>query len=189
MIMVSVRLWSALEGYQEHLAAVLDRLVKKGYQILFVPMAWPDDISESQKVMSLMEEKSFLADRRLHARELLALVSSCQMVVGMRLHALIFAASQGVLFAGISYDPKVEAFLKVYGQAPLPSESGAMLKEIEKLLDNQSAREMVKLKSKELEKRSRENARLALSLVERKRGGGAPGSGSPLKERRDPYES
>ena len=34
----------------------------------------------------------------------------------MRLHALIFAAGQGIPLAGIVYDPKVSAFLRYIGQ-------------------------------------------------------------------------
>jgi len=36
--------------------------------------------------------------------------------VGMRLHALIFAAGQGIPLAGVVYDPKVSAFLRYIGQ-------------------------------------------------------------------------
>lgn len=34
----------------------------------------------------------------------------------MRLHALIFAAGQGIPLAGVVYDPKVSAFLRYIGQ-------------------------------------------------------------------------
>ena len=44
------------------------------------------------------------------------LISRMEAVVSMRLHALIFAASQSVPVVGISYDPKVRAFLDYVGQ-------------------------------------------------------------------------
>jgi polysaccharide pyruvyl transferase WcaK-like protein len=37
-------------------------------------------------------------------------------VVSMRLHGLIFASSRGIPLVGISYDPKVTAFLDYIGQ-------------------------------------------------------------------------
>lgn len=45
-------------------------------------------------------------------RDTVALFGQMDLVVGMRLHALIFAALQGVPLVGISYDPKVEGFLR-----------------------------------------------------------------------------
>ena len=39
-----------------------------------------------------------------------------EVVVSMRLHALIFAAGQGIPLAGVVYDPKVSAFLRYIGQ-------------------------------------------------------------------------
>ena len=46
----------------------------------------------------------------------LGVISRMAAVVSMRLHGLIFAAGQGVPLVGVSYDPKVEAFLDYIGQ-------------------------------------------------------------------------
>lgn len=43
-------------------------------------------------------------------------LSRMEVVVSMRLHALIFAAGQGIPLAGVVYDPKVSAFLRYIGQ-------------------------------------------------------------------------
>ena len=44
------------------------------------------------------------------------LLARMEVVVSMRLHALIFAAGQGIPLVGLVYDPKVSAFLKYIGQ-------------------------------------------------------------------------
>ncbi len=49
-------------------------------------------------------------------RRLLGSVAASEMVIGMRLHALIFAAAAGVSAVGLSYDPKVTAFMHQLGQ-------------------------------------------------------------------------
>ena len=43
-------------------------------------------------------------------------LSRMELVVSMRLHALIFAAGQGIPLAGVVYDPKVSSFLRYVGQ-------------------------------------------------------------------------
>ena len=47
---------------------------------------------------------------------LLSSVAGCDMMVGMRLHALILAAAAGVPSVALAYDPKVTAFMASCGQ-------------------------------------------------------------------------
>ena len=48
---------------------------------------------------------------------LLSIIAGCDMMVGMRLHALILAAAAGVPSVALSYDPKVSAFMQSCGQS------------------------------------------------------------------------
>ena len=50
------------------------------------------------------------------AGTIIGALSRMELVVSMRLHALIFAAGQGIPLAGVVYDPKVSAFLRYIGQ-------------------------------------------------------------------------
>ncbi len=47
---------------------------------------------------------------------LLSIIAECDMMVGMRLHALILAAAAGVPSVALAYDPKVAAFMQASGQ-------------------------------------------------------------------------
>lgn len=58
----------------------------------------------------------YFVDDAAGAGALIGVLSRMDVVVSMRLHALIFAAGQGVPLAGVVYDPKVSSFLRYIGQ-------------------------------------------------------------------------
>lgn len=47
--------------------------------------------------------------------QLCGVIANAELVVGMRLHALVFACSQDTRMVGISYDPKVSGFMNYLG--------------------------------------------------------------------------
>ena len=55
-------------------------------------------------------------DKRGRRPLTIGVLARMRAVVSMRLHGLIFSASQGVPLVGVSYDPKVRAFLHYIGQ-------------------------------------------------------------------------
>lgn len=57
----------------------------------------------------------------LSPREMMAVVGALDLVVGMRLHSLVYAVACGVPPIGVSYDPKVEGLLKSVGVGRLLS--------------------------------------------------------------------
>jgi polysaccharide pyruvyl transferase CsaB len=99
------------------LAEKLDSLsVDHGFLPVFLLFQCPEDMRQASRVMGLMKEKSYAVFRICRPEEMLALFSQFELVVGMRLHSLIFAAMSGVPMLGLSYDPKVEAFMRFVGQ-------------------------------------------------------------------------
>ncbi len=165
IIGVSLRRWDALDRDLHNLPLVLDELAEMGYRILFIPLAYPEDIEAGQRVAGAMKSPAYFIEERLSSQEHLALFSRLHLLIGMRLHALIFAASQGTPFAGISYDPKVESFLKQFGLAPLDVELAAMRKEILQMLKPGEARTGIAEKAAGLRSRAKESARLAIGLI------------------------
>ncbi|MDR1615480.1 MAG: polysaccharide pyruvyl transferase CsaB [Syntrophomonadaceae bacterium] len=165
IIGVAVRKWDSLYNYQQSLARVLDQLSASGFEILFVPFHWPDDVKESQNIMGLMNSQARIINEQLNTSSLLALSAKFHLMIGMRLHALIFAASQETVFAGISYDPKIDGFLKLYDTRPLSLEPETMFSEIDSLLNNNSLRDSIVKRSVDMRDKAEKNAILALSLL------------------------
>lgn len=165
LVGVAVRQWQPLEGYQAPLARVLDNLAGQGYKIVFIPMAYPEDVGESRRVADLMQQPALVLDENLKSQEHLALMGHMRLVISIRLHALIFAANRGVPFAGISYDPKVEAFLDSFGRPPLPTDYAGMMAQVEELLQDQQLQSEISSIAAEMRSKALENARLALDLI------------------------
>ena len=74
-----------------------------------------DPVAHHLAAKSLTIPHYFLDDAG-GAGTIIGSLSRMEVVVSMRLHALIFAAGQGIPLAGVVYDPKVSAFLKYIGQ-------------------------------------------------------------------------
>jgi polysaccharide pyruvyl transferase CsaB len=162
---VAVRQWQVLDQYRTHLANLLDELTLQGYRVIFIPMAYPEDIAASRRVMDIMSQPALLVDRHLSSSEHLALIAGLDLLIGMRLHALIFAASRGVPFAGISYDPKIDAFLNLFGLQPLPASLSAMQLQVQALLGDDQLQSRLRKRSADMRSKAEQNAQMALSLI------------------------
>ncbi len=98
------------------LAAALDRLIKdSNAQVVFIPLQFPRDLKASEQVINQMKEKPNVLFRNCTPRQLMGAISCLDLLIGMRLHSLIFAVNTLVPAVGISYDPKVESFMSEVG--------------------------------------------------------------------------
>ena len=65
-----------------------------------------------------------MLDDEYTTSELLSIVGNMDLLIAIRLHALIFAGVMGVPMIGISYDPKVERFMDSIGEAAVGNLQG-----------------------------------------------------------------
>lgn len=93
------------------LAEKLDRFVAKHkLQPVFFLFQCPEDMGEASQVIGAMKGKSHVVFRICRPQEMLELFAHLDILIGMRLHSLIFAALNSVPMLGMSYDPKVRSF-------------------------------------------------------------------------------
>ncbi|MBQ7454090.1 MAG: polysaccharide pyruvyl transferase CsaB [Selenomonadaceae bacterium] len=117
---VAIRHWIDWENFRRELAAALDRLNDAtGAKIIFLPMKFPEDIRAAQSTAALMKCPAVVLDEEFSTQEILSLVGCMDVLIGVRLHALIFAGVMSIPMLGISYDPKIERFLDSIGEKPL----------------------------------------------------------------------
>ena len=104
---------------RDTLAVMADdiRALSEKYSLMpiFVPMYPNYDTAITKKLCAAAGCGIVLEG--LTAPELCALMKQSEFVVGTRLHMLIFSAAMAVPMLGISYDPKIDAFLKHIGQS------------------------------------------------------------------------
>ncbi len=76
---------------------------------LYIPMYVGRDGAITKRLADMVGRGVVV--EKLTASELCGLIKRARFVVGTRLHMLIFAASMAVPMIGITYDPKIDAFL------------------------------------------------------------------------------
>jgi polysaccharide pyruvyl transferase CsaB len=125
---VALRNWSVgVEPafWEREVAAALDLLLERtGGTLLFLPFerspwATGDDFDLAPRLRKRLRHSNrtaSLTELRPPA-EMAGLLAGCDLVLGMRLHSLIFAISGRVPLVGLSYDPKVRAILEASGLA------------------------------------------------------------------------
>ncbi|MBR7185812.1 MAG: polysaccharide pyruvyl transferase CsaB [Clostridia bacterium] len=125
---VSLRAWHMLgaadgmlgeQAFIDEVSRAITRIhADTGMLPIFIPMQAGLDGAICRTLLTAAPEGSLLLEN-LTAPELCGLLSRLTLVVGMRLHMLIYATHMHLPAIGISYDPKVDAFLSYAGQ-PAP---------------------------------------------------------------------
>ena len=171
---VSLRGWGPpndlqCTAYAELLTAIVGRT---GGEIILVPMQVPADRNFSDTVCTKVGTSISMVRGEYSPEVLLGLVGSMDVVVAMRLHALIFAARTGVPPFALSYDPKVDSLMQgldLSGSvAPWTGFSpDEVAGRVGSLLDERESRSAaLGERALRMERLALRNAEIALSLVQ-----------------------
>ena len=82
-----------------------------GADSVLIPFFHDEDVGICQAVAEHLSGRAGCLRRKHLSEETLSIIGCMDVLVGVRLHSLIYAAVMGVPMIGISYDPKVESFL------------------------------------------------------------------------------
>ncbi len=121
LVAVAVRPWPGAP--LEALTRALEEFSRAtGARYLFLAFQPDRDTEPSERIAAGLGPRARVARPRT-PRETVGLLAQSDLVVAMRLHALILAAGQGLPHLGLSYDPKVERFCARAGGLHLPLQS------------------------------------------------------------------
>ena len=114
----TLRPWPGFEDKAPVFAAAADYAWEKyGLTPLFLPIERRIDVAAAEKAAAFVQKAPYHILRETGSSELtIGLFARMQVVLSMRLHALVFAAGQGVPLVGVVYDPKISSFLSYIGQ-------------------------------------------------------------------------
>lgn len=117
---ISIRSWRGQHKFIHEIAKTADRLaLTLGMATVLIPMFPEQDLPVSRYTASLMQQEAYVIEKELTPHEVLSLFSHLDLLIGVRLHALIFAAITGTPMAGVGYDPKICSFLNQLGLNPV----------------------------------------------------------------------
>ena len=109
--------------WEEQVALALDEFLDRRDGVaMFVPFQalredLVDDVAVAQRVRARLRHaaRTAVLDGSQSPAEKAAVLASCDLVLGMRLHSIVFAMSAGVAAVALAYDPKVRAAMAEAG--------------------------------------------------------------------------
>ena len=166
----ALRNWKDLSGYKIAVASAADYLAEQGWEIVFIPLQYPEDLTAAREAATKMHNTYTLMEGRSTVAEVIQEIARLDLLIGMRLHSLIFAATLGVPLLGISYDPKVTAFLEQLGEKPVGNVENLTPEQLTQGIQAfiqrlPEARSHLRQKTTELAELARNNAQMALELI------------------------
>lgn len=113
-VYVSIRPTENDETVLTAFRGLMDKLEELDIPVISFPYHEKQDGEITKKLFN-QRKNGLYVERKLTLEEASYILNQSRLVVGLRLHSLIMAVSQGTPFIGISYDPKIDALVKQFG--------------------------------------------------------------------------
>ena len=174
LIGVSVREYKSNGSDSKRIFAQAADYLIENYQakIIFLPLKFDEDVHISEEILSLMKNKAEVLKIKLEPEELLSVLSRLSLVVGVRLHSIIFSSMANIPFIAFNYDPKVKYFVEDLGLSELLLEidKDISLKNIQKRIEyirenNDKIKDILLEKVNNLEKKALANNELVFRFL------------------------
>lgn len=171
LVGISIRKWANAAGYTKQIAAAADYLHEAyNVQTVLIPMHYPHDVEISNTLASMMKHKPGIIKNKYNVTQTLGIMKNMDMIIGMRLHALIYGASLQVPVVGLIYDPKVEGFLEYINQPSAGYVEDLDYERVIATLDQvwnnrQDIREQLAASKQQLVDKALQNAEIAIGLL------------------------
>ena len=124
VIGVAVRSWQTNHRELREIGKALAIIAQqREVKVKMLPFHQPNDVHASYIVVESMidagasqVEVEWINDAFINPLEMMDEVQLCDVLIGMRLHSLIYAATRFVPCVAISYDPKIDQFMQLINE-------------------------------------------------------------------------
>lgn len=171
---ISIRQWKTAENLIEILSELIKSTLEKfDVNILLIPMHHPEDLEISMELKNMVNQEScYVLTEKYSVEEIMGIIKELEIIIAMRLHSLIYAATQEVPMVGLSYDPKVDGILKSLGMDYICNvdklDYNDLIDKVEYVWENKvELSEQLKIQDEDLRNKAIENVRMALDLLKR----------------------
>lgn len=163
-VAIALREWPGLTHFLPHLVELLRA---RDEALLVLPFQFEEDLPLALDLSRALPNRVHLPPKNLHPADYATVIQGARALIAMRLHAMIFAASQGTPAVALSYDPKVDAFCHSVGQPVLQLQEATRPK-LEECLQQclaDDARDFCVTRVTELQAAAEQNFDLLLSVL------------------------
>ena len=172
LIGISVRQWKKSENLVEVIAETIGYILKNyDVNVVLIPMHYPEDLDISLKIKEIAnQDHCYVMEGRYSVEEIMGVIKELEIIVAMRLHSLIYAATQGVPMVGLAYDPKVDGILQSLGMDNICDVENLvyaeLIQDIDEVWENRiELKEKLRIQEENLEKKALSNVTMALDLL------------------------
>lgn len=169
---ISLRAWDSNDAnISKKIAAIADYVYDKyGFPTVLIPMRHSIDIGICQEVLSRIKHKAHIIKNRYNVFDTIAITRKMHLILGMRLHTLIYAAGGGIPLIGLIYDPKNKGFLNYINQDRMVDVKKIDVKQLGQYVDDilinyDTIRENIAQRCSELIELADSNGKYAIELL------------------------
>lgn len=169
----SIRKWKDDENLIDIVSKTIDFIISKyNTKVILIPMHYPEDLDISLNILGRVKNKDcFVLKDKYTVEEIMGIIKMLDLIVAMRLHSLIYAATQEVPIVGLSYDPKVEGILNSLGMTHMCHVDNLKYDDLIENIDfvwerKEELMASLREQDKELKEKALSNVKMALDLLE-----------------------
>ncbi|MEY8416312.1 polysaccharide pyruvyl transferase CsaB [Tissierella praeacuta] len=169
---ISIRRWKNADNLNKIISDTVRHIIKEyNVNVVMIPMHYPEDLEISLEISQMVrEEGCYVISGKYNVEEIMGIIKEMEIIVAMRLHSLIYAATQEVPMVGLSYDPKVDGILRSIGMDYICNVNYLVYKDLLEKINNVwnnrvEIKEQLRKQDKELKNKALSNVTMALDLL------------------------